>query len=304
MTKRVPHNSSYEYPARLLATVGATVARIEDFIAVFNEFDFDGGLDDVEIETSLEFNTDALTEGADEDVGYGSLIEKIGEVMGVEVSSEQEDTLRDLLSSVAYDVEAVIRGRLEGLEIEKSRGGFVVAKATASSVSEGLSVALQAALDVVRKEAREVERNAIRIHNERVREANAKVLPLPAPVEAPAPQPAPVAAPVPAPQPEPKAKARKPKAKADPAPAAPVAAPAAPAAPVAAPAAPVAAPAASATLPADLAALVAAIRAAPTELKAIQLAYPKAFQLTMALDIYVAGDDMKKARAIVAALRG
>jgi hypothetical protein len=52
------------------------------------------------------------------------------------------------------------------------------------------------------------------------------------------------------------------------------------------------------------AALVAAIRAAPTDLKAVQLAYPKAFQLTMALDIYVAGNDMTKAQAIVKALRG
>jgi hypothetical protein len=63
---------------------------------------------------------------------------------------------------------------------------------------------------------------------------------------------------------------------------------------------------ATVTVAADdpLASLIEAIRAAPTELKAVQIAYPKAFALTLALDIYVGGNDMTKARAVVAALRG
>jgi hypothetical protein len=54
----------------------------------------------------------------------------------------------------------------------------------------------------------------------------------------------------------------------------------------------------------EYASLVAAIRSAPNEQKALQLAYPKAFQLTMALDMGVAGNAMTKAQAIVRALRG
>lgn len=52
------------------------------------------------------------------------------------------------------------------------------------------------------------------------------------------------------------------------------------------------------------AALVTAIRNAPNDQKALQLAYPKAVALTLALDMGVVGDELTKARAVVRALRG
>lgn len=174
---------------------------------------------EVAVQTNVEFDVDGCMEAMHEDIGLHSVANRIGEIAGVDFTDEVTENIVDALNEHIVDVLKTAMEKTLNNLFREGQGltlhdGFVHVREQSSTLLGAVREGVTAAVEKGQEELRAIERETIKLHNERCAHERVRLAlvapPVAPPVEAVvAPVAPPVEATVAAPKPR---KPRKPKA--------------------------------------------------------------------------------------------
>ena len=147
---------------------------------------------EVAIQTSVEFDADATMESLDnltDELNLHCVYRKVEEVTGVELSSETIGGLTDLINE--HVVEVLKRAFVSTLDnlFREGQGltlhdGFVHVRENTNTLLSAVREGVEAAIYKGQVELRAIERETIKLHNERCAHERVRLAPVAPPVEA------------------------------------------------------------------------------------------------------------------------
>lgn len=153
---------------------------------------------EVAIQTNVEFDVDGCMEAMHEDIGLHSVANRIGEIAGVDFTDEVTENIVDALNEHIVDVLKTAMEKTLNNLFREGQGltlhdGFVHVRENTNTLLSAVREGVEAAIEKGQVELRVIERETIKLHNERCAHERVRLALVAPPVEAVV---APVAPPV------------------------------------------------------------------------------------------------------------
>lgn len=127
---------------------------------------------EVAIQTNVEFDVDACMEAMHEDIGLHSVANRIGEIAGVDFTDEVTENIVDALNEHIVDVLKTAMEKTLNNLFREGQGltlhdGFVHVREQSNTLLGAVREGVTAAVEKGQVELRAIERETIKLHNER-----------------------------------------------------------------------------------------------------------------------------------------
>ena len=174
----------------------AAMEHLIDAGKVLDTLDIEGI--EVAIQTNVEFDVDGCMEAMHEDIGLHSVANRIGEIAGVDFTDEVTENIVDALNEHIVDVLKTAMEKTLNNLFREGQGltlhdGFVHVRENTNTLLSAVREGVTAAVEKGQEELRAIERETIKLHNERCAHERVRLALVAPPVEAVV---APVAPPV------------------------------------------------------------------------------------------------------------
>jgi hypothetical protein len=148
----------------------AVMERLIDAGKVLDTLDIEGI--EVAIQTNVEFDVDGAMEAMHEDIGLHSVANRLGEIAGVDFTDEVTENIVDALNEHIVDVLRTAMEKTLNNLFREGQGltlhdGFVHVREQSSTLLAAVREGVTAAVEKGQVELRAIERETIKLHNER-----------------------------------------------------------------------------------------------------------------------------------------